>query len=162
MANITLPFSVDKLKIITVVELKSKEGSLMPCYAIVDTGCSDTSMSLQLFNALGYKEQKRIEATITGINAKSRGFSTIIDNFIIGGVNLGKTRITVSKVSPEFENVIVLGMNVMVWFHTAIDYRKNEIALVERRLKKNDMDKRFYRTDIFSRNLLSNLELEEE
>jgi len=161
MNNITLPFYLDKLKIVSVVELKSDNGVITPCYAIVDTGCSDTSMSQQLFNALGFKEKKRIETTITGINAKSKGFSTIVDNFIIGGVDLGDTRITVSNVSPEFENIVVLGMNVLVWFHKAIDYRKSEITLVERRLKNIDMRTRFYRTDIFSRNLLSSSLFEE-
>jgi len=45
MSSIILPFSLDKLKIVSVVELKSDSGILVPCYAIVDTGCSDTSMS---------------------------------------------------------------------------------------------------------------------
>ena len=156
MEKITMDFRVEKLKLITSVALKA-EGSNIPAPydAIVDTGCSDTSISHQLFDSLGFKEKQRIEATITGINAKSKGFSTIIDNFVIGGVDLGETRITVSKVSPEFESVVVIGMNVLVWFHTAIDYRKSEIVLVERRLKKIDMKTRFYRTDIFSRNLIS-------
>ena len=111
---------------------------------------------------MGLREKKRIETTITGINAKSKGFSTIVDNFVIGGVDLGDTRITISNVSLEFENIVVLGMNVLVWFHKAIDYRKNEITLVERRLKNIDMKTRFYRTDIFSHNLLSSSLFEED
>ncbi|MCL2197367.1 MAG: retroviral-like aspartic protease family protein [Defluviitaleaceae bacterium] len=155
MYKIITDFRVEKLKLITSVELKVEgKNSSVPYDAIVDTGCSDASMSQQLFDSLGYKQNERIETTITGINAKSKGFSTIIDSFIIGGVDLGKTRIAVSKVSPEFENIIVIGMNVLVWFHTAIDYKKNEITLIERRLKNIDMKTRFYRTDIFTRNLL--------
>ena len=134
----------------------------MPLYAIVDTGASDTAMSLYLFKTLGYKEQSKLKTTITGINGKSEGFSTIIDNFVIGGVDLGKTRVTVSEVSPEFKNTVVLGMNVLVWFNMLISHSKGEISLSERQIKGMDTSNRFYRTDIFSRNVLASIVEHEE
>jgi len=85
------------------------------------------------------------------------GFSTIIDNFIIGGVDIGKTRITVAEVSLEFKNIIMLGMNVLVWFNMLVSHSKKEITLSERRIKGLDKSNRFYRTDIFSRNVLASI-----
>ena len=137
---IVLNIELEKLKMVTKVKLIDeihKKSILFK--SIVDTGSSDTAMSEQLFTTLGYKAQDKIPATITGINAKSKGFSTVIDDFIIGGVNLGKTRVTVSKFEPEFENVIILGMNVLAWFNTLISYSKGEITLSERRI--NNIDK---------------------
>lgn len=114
-------------------------------------------MPTHLFNMLGFEEQSRLKVTITGINGKSEGFSTIIDNFLIGGVDLGKTRVTVSDVSPEFKNTIIMGMNVLVWFNILVSHAKREITLVERQIKGLDKSSRFYRTDIFSRNVLAGI-----
>jgi hypothetical protein len=137
--TIVFDITLDKLKVKTFVEL-IPVGSTHPSpyYAIVDTGSSDTAMSEQLFNELGYKEQEKIPTTITGINGKSKGFSTIIDDFILGDVNLGKTRITVSKFEPEFENIIILGMNILAWFNMLVSYSKGEIILAERKIKNID------------------------
>jgi hypothetical protein len=162
--NIVLNIKVDKLKIISLVKLVvSKSKKPLPYNAIVDTGSSDTAMSEQLFKELGYNEQNKLPVTITGINAKSKGFSTVIDDFIIGNVNLGKTRVTVSKFEPEFENVIVLGMNVLAWFNILVSYSKGEITLAERNIRNIDKDTRFNRTDIFTKNILaSDLMIEDE
>ena len=163
ISTITLPCEIDNLKIISKVKLKpSGRTSLIPFPAFVDTGSTDTVMSVHLFKSLNFKDQSRLKVTITGINGKSEGFSTIIDNFIIGDVDLGKTRVTVSEISPEFKNTIVLGMNVLVWFNTLISHSKGEITLVERQLKGLDKTKRFYRTDIFSRNIFANISEYEE
>ena len=154
--TIILDVTLDKLKIKTFVKL-IPTGSIhsFPYYAIIDTGSSDTAMSEQLFNELGYKEQKKIPTTITGVNGKSKGFSTLIDDFILGGVNLGKTRITISKFEPEFENIVILGMNVLVWFNMLVSYGKGEITLAERKIKNIDKYTRFSRVDIFSNNILA-------
>jgi len=160
---ITLPFETDKLKITTEVELKAPNRAFpIPFRAFLDTGSTDTVMSAHLYRTLGFKEQNRLKVTITGINGKSEGFSTIVDNFLLGGVDLGKTRITVSEVSPEFKNIIVLGMNVLVWFNMLVSHTKGEITLAERQIKGLDKSNRFYRTDIFSRNVLTGIAEYEE
>ena len=165
MSNtITMNIKLDKLKIVSSAELligKSKKPMLYNAY--VDTGSSDTAISEQLFASLGYKEQEKIPVTITGVNGKSKGFSTIIDDFIIGEVNLGKTRITVSKFEPEFTNIIIIGMNVLAWFNMLVSYNKGEITLAERRIKNINKETRFSRADIFSKNILaSELLMDEE
>jgi hypothetical protein len=161
--RIVLPFEMDKLKIVTKVKLKTP-GQAKPFSfrTYLDTGSTDTSMSAHLFKTLGFKENARLKTTITGINGKSEGFSTIIDNFILGGVDLGKTRVTVSDVSPEFKNIILLGMNVLVWFNILISHSKGEITLAERQIKGLDASARFYRTDIFSGNVLAGVMENEE
>ncbi|MCL1842362.1 MAG: hypothetical protein FWF79_00960, partial [Defluviitaleaceae bacterium] len=68
----------------------------------------------------------------------------------------------VSEVSPEFKNIIVLGMNVLLWFNALISHSKGEITLVERQIKGLDRTSRFYRTDIFSRNILAGITEYEE
>jgi len=154
--TITFDITLDKLKIKTFVELIPMGGKQpSPYYAIVDTGSSDTAMSEQLFKELGYKEQNKIPTTITGVNGKSKGFSTIIDDFILGDKNLGKIRVTVSKFEPEFENVIILGMNVLAWFNTLISHSKGELTLAERKIKNMDKSTRFTRVDIYSKNILA-------
>ncbi|MCL2604577.1 MAG: retroviral-like aspartic protease family protein [Defluviitaleaceae bacterium] len=158
VSTIVLPFEMDKLKISTEVKLKIAGRTKPASFRVhLDTGSTDTVMSSHLFKTLGFKEQSRLKVTITGINGKSEGFSTIIDNFIIGGVDLGKTRVTVSDVSPEFKNTIVMGMNVLVWFNMLISYTKGEVTLAERQIKELDKSSRFYRTDIFSRNVLAGI-----
>ena len=113
-STIVLPHEMDKLKISTIVELiPSNRTKPIPFRTYFDTGSTDTVMSAHLFKALGFKEQNRLKVTITGINGKSEGFSTVINNFIIGGVDLDKTS-------------------------------------------------RFYRTDIFSRNILASIAEHEE
>ena len=160
---IMLPFDMDKLKIVTQVKLVTKDRiHPTPFDAYLDTGSTDTVISTHLFKGLGFKEQGRLKVSIAGINGKSEGFSTIIDNFIIGGVDLGKTRVTVSEVSPEFKNIIILGMNVLVWFNMLVSHAKKEITLAERQIKGLDKSNRFYRTDIFSRNVLASIAEYEE
>jgi predicted aspartyl protease len=162
--TIVFNIKLDKLKIVTFVKLLGlKNKKPVPYDAVVDTGSSYTAMSEQLFKDLEYTEQEKVPATITGINGKSEGFSTVIDDFILGGVNLGKTRVTISKFQPEFENVIILGMNVLAWFNMLVSYSKGEITLAERKIKNIDKDTRFNRTDIFTKNILINeMALEDE
>ena len=151
-------FKLNALKMYIPAKLRSEKSKVfLPYYAVVDTGASDTAMSVHLFKMLGYKEQGKLKTTITGINGKSEGFSTIIDNLVIGGVDLGKTRVTVSEISPEFKNTVVLGMNVLVWFNMLISHSKGEIILSERQIKGLDTFDRFYRADIFSRNVLASI-----
>jgi len=163
LSPIVLPFDMDKLKIITQVKL-IPEGRVNPTPfdTYFDTGSTDTVMSTHLFEGLGFKEQGRLKVSIAGINGKSEGFSTIIDNFIIGNTDLGKTRVTVSEVSSEFKNIIILGMNVLVWFNMLVSHAKKEITLAERQIKGLDKSNRFYRTDIFSRNVLAGIAEHEE
>jgi hypothetical protein len=161
--TINFGVTLDGLKIKTIIKLIPKGSTKpYPYYAIIDTGSSDTAMSEQLFKDLKYEEQERIPATITGINGKSKGFSTIIDDFILGDVKLGKTRVTVAKFEPEFENVVILGMNVLAWFNTLISYSKGEITLAERKIKNIDKSTRFTRSDIFSKNILASETLMED
>jgi len=163
LKTIVLDVRLDKLKIKTFVELISKSSKTpIPFYSIVDTGSSDTAMSEQLFKELGYTELDKIPTTITGINGKSKGFSTVIDNFIIGGVDIGKTRITVSKFEPEFENVIILGMNVLAWFNMLVSHTKGELTLAERKIKNVNMETRFSRADVFTKNILASELLTEQ
>jgi len=159
MSNtITLPFNMKKMKMIADVKLISKRNSKpSPFKAFLDTGSTDTVMSTYLFKELGFQEQSRIKVTVTGINGISEGFSTIIDHFIIGDVDLGKTRITVTELSPAFKNNIVLGMNVLVWFNMLVSHTQKEITLAERQIKNIDRESRFYRTDIYARNILANI-----
>ena len=154
--TINLDIKLNKLKIITFVKLIGSKSKKPISYdAIIDTGSSDTAMSEKLFIDLGLKEQEKIPATITGINGKSKGYSTIINDFIIGGVNLEKTRVTVSTFVPEYENVVIIGMNVLAWFNMLVSYTKGEITLVERKIKNINKDTRFSRTDIYEKNILS-------
>ena len=149
---IILDIQMQKLKIVSSVKLKTEKSKVFVDYDMyVDTGSSDTVISEQLFNELGYKEQEKIPATIIGINGKSKGFSTIINDFIIGGVNLGKTRVTIAKLEAEFANVVILGMNVLAWFNMLVSYSKKEITLAERKIKNIDKSTRFNRVDIFQR-----------
>jgi predicted aspartyl protease len=158
MYKIVLPFDMDKLKIVTQIRFKPEgKANPIPFDAYLDTGSTDTVISVHLFEMLGFKEQHRLKVSIAGINGKSEGFSTIIDNFIIGGVDIGKTRITVAEVSPEFKNIIMLGMNVLAWFNMLVSHSKKEITLSERRIIGLDEANRFYRTDIFSRNVLASI-----
>ena len=86
-----------------------------------------------------------------------------LDNFIIGGVDLGKTRITVSKLEPAYENIIILGMNILAWFNMLVSYGERKITLSQRRFKNIDNDTRFSRADIFTKNILaSEIEVEDE
>jgi len=162
--TIIMNIQLKKLKIVSSAKLmvgKNKKPMLYNAY--VDTGSTDTTISEQLFASLGYKEQEKIPVTITGINGKSKGFSTIIDDFIIGSVNLGKTRVTVSKFEPEFENIIILGMNVLAWFNMLISHSKGELTLAERQIKNIDKGTRFNRSDIFSKDILvSDIFIEEK
>ena len=163
MDRIVLPFEMNKMKVVTEVNIKgSGRVKPSPFTAYVDTGSTDTVISNYLFKELGFKEQSRIKVTITGINGKSEGFSTIIDNFILGGIDLGKTRVTVAEVSPEFKNIIILGMNVLIWFNILLSHSQEELTLAERKIKGLDKSTRFHRTDIFSHNILAEITEHEE
>ena len=153
--RIVLDYEMDRLKIITLVKLKTRSGKFIPYNTVVDTGSSDTALSRQLFSRMGFEAQGKIKTTITGVNATSEGFSTIIDHFVLGGVDLGKTRVTVSDLSPNLENTIILGMNILAWFHMFINHSQKEIVLIERKIKDLNKTTRFYRTDIFTHNILN-------
>ena len=115
----------------------------VPYYAVFDPGSTMTTISASLFESLGYPKQDAANIKLIGLNGESQGFSTVIDYFEIGGVNLGNVRVAVGKLHPNFENSIILGMNVLMWFDFAVTHSTKTIALLERRFHHFDMSKRF-------------------
>ena len=114
-----------------------------------------TTMSEELFEALGYSLKDTAKVKIIGINSESQGVSTLIDYFEIGGTNLGTIRVVIGKVRPIFQNTIILGMNVLSWYNFAVNYSVKRVFLVERRFTKLDMSKRFTMKDITEVDLVS-------
>jgi len=159
MKKIELNFKVQNMRITTMAKLTSKKTGKVRLYpAIIDTGAHQTTISKELFASLGQKEQDAYDVVVRGIKGATRGRSTIIDNFVLGEVDLGKTRITVMGVEREFENAIILGMNILAWFNISVSHYEKKITLVERQFKTFDTESRFYRKDIRSLSVLSSSE----
>jgi hypothetical protein len=102
---------------------------------IFDPGSTMTAMSKKLFDRLGYSLNSPRDVTLRGINGESKAISTIIDYLEIGGVNLGNVRVVVGDLHESFEDSIILGVNVLVWYDYAVIHRKKQLVLVERKIK---------------------------
>lgn len=129
--KIKLDFELQKMKYISQVGLR--DGSYYDL--IFDPGSNMTTMSKKLFDTLKFPLRDAASVTISGLNDKGKGISTVIDYFEIGDVNIGSVRVVLGSVLPEFENSIILGVNVLMWFEYSVSHRKNEIELVERKVK---------------------------
>ena len=153
--KIELKFRIERSKIITEVKLKKELNSIiLPYKAIFDPGSTMTTMSESLFNTLGFNRENTDTIKIIGVNSESGGFSTVIDYFEIGGINLGMVRVAVGSLAPQFQNNIIIGMNLLLWYDFALSHFTKKITLVERQLKNFDMSSRFVRKDIANINLL--------
>jgi len=121
---------VSKIKFMSLYGNKEKHTDL-----IFDTGCTMTTISEKVFNRSGFilKDERPIK--IYGINGESSGVSTIISNFMLGGENLGDVRVAVGKLLPEFENCVILGVNVLAWYNYSVDHGNRMITLAERNFK---------------------------
>ena len=158
---IKLKFYTEAAKLITKVGLKKHKQKQFRTYdAIFDPGSTMTTMSESLYNELGYKHNDPGKVRIIGINHESSGVSTLIDNFEIGGTNLGRLRIVVGQLHPKFENCIIIGMNVIIWYNFAINHHDKAITMVERKFKTSIMATRFTMKNILSINLAS-IEIDE-
>jgi predicted aspartyl protease len=100
-----------------------------------------TSISAELFHSLGYSLKDEAKILIRGINGESEGISSVVDYFEIGGVNLGNVRIAVGKFLPEFEDTVILGVNVLMWYDFAVSHSNGSITLVERRFAQMPLSK---------------------
>lgn len=145
-------------KLITTVMLKMHgKKNPLPYDIVFDPGSTMTTLSASLFKWLGYPKQDPANIKLIGLNGETRGFSTVIDYFEIGGVDLGKVRVAVGQLHPNFENSIILGMNVLMWYDFAVTHSTKTIALLERRFKNYDMSKRFTLKNILNVNLSSEI-----
>jgi len=148
-----IDFELESGKITTSVKLIPKDSKIpLPYDAILDTGCNKTTISRSLFETLGYSIKDKREVTIIGINGESKGFSTVIDNFILGDTDLGSVRVTVADVQKEFTNKIILGMNILMWFNLLISYSNKRLTFATR-VVKGYTTTRFSRSDTSTINL---------
>jgi len=137
---IELPFILDDMKMITEVEIKLPgKNSLHKLRLIFDTGCSMTTISDKLFTNLKLPQKDAVPITIIGINSEEKGISVVLDSFMLGGVDLGNVRVSIGKMKPHFQDSIILGMNVLMWYDIAVVNRKKKIFLKERRFKDLDI-----------------------
>ncbi|MCL2399707.1 MAG: retroviral-like aspartic protease family protein [Defluviitaleaceae bacterium] len=147
-------FTIKETKLITTVMLKmygKKEA--LPYDVVFDPGSTMTTISDTLFKWLGYPLNDHANIKLIGLNGESKGFSTVIDYFEIGGVNLGSVRVAVGQLHPNFENSIILGMNVLMWYDFAVTHSTKTITLLERRFKNFDTSRRFTIKNISTVNL---------
>ena len=89
------------------------------------------------------------------MNSENNGISTLINDLEIGNVNLGNVRVVIGKLHPKFENCIILGMNIIIWYNFIVNHTNKMITMVERRFKSLDMSMRFTIKNIMSVNLAS-------
>jgi len=147
-------FTVKETKLITTIMLKMQgKKNVLPYDAVFDPGSTMTTMSDALFKWLGYSLNDPANIKLIGLNGESKGFSTVIDYFEIGGVNLGSVRVAVGQLHPNFENSIILGMNILMWYDFAVTHSTKTIVLLERRFKNYDISKRFTTKNILTINL---------
>ena len=129
MKQIKLNFKLEKMKMITKVAFN---GSATTRDLIIDTGCSLTTMSHTLFKRLKYKKTDSSPITILGLNSEEKSKSVIIPSFIISNHDIGPIRIALATLKAEFQNKILLGMNVLAWFHWDVDMQKKVFTLTSR------------------------------
>ena len=151
---IKVKFYTENTKLITKVRLRRQGQKVGRLYdTIFDPGSTMTTMSESLFNKLAYKLTEPGKVKIIGVNSESSGISTLIDFFEIGGVNLGNVRVVVGQLHPNFENSVILGMNVILWYNFAVNHPDKMIIMVERKLKTFDTTTRFTIKNITNINL---------
>jgi hypothetical protein len=56
-------------------------------------------------------------------------------------VNLGNVRVAVGKFLPKFQNTVILGVNVLMWYDFAVSHKNGLITLVERRFANMPVSK---------------------
>ncbi|MCL2048425.1 MAG: retroviral-like aspartic protease family protein [Defluviitaleaceae bacterium] len=132
---VVLDFDLINAKYISRVKLLPPNSKKPLPYALVfDSGSNMTTISKPLFDKLGYSLEAPKDVIIRGINGESRGISTIINHFEIGGENLGRVRVVVGNLHKNFENSVILGVNVLVWYNYAVIHHKKQIVMEERRI----------------------------
>ena len=113
---IKIPFTLRKTKIISKVNLLNNEHKNKDFDLIIDCGCSMTTISPQLYKRLGSPIKDKAHINVIGINSCERSFSVLLPSFRIGGEDLGEVRVAVGHMRPEFQNSVLLGMNILGWF----------------------------------------------
>jgi predicted aspartyl protease len=91
--RINLKFELRDLKIVSKVKMTRKSGGFERADLIIDTGCSTTTISPELFKKLGHPLIDAYEIKVFGLNSVEKSYSTILPHFEIGGVNLGPVRV---------------------------------------------------------------------
>ncbi|MCL1999189.1 MAG: retroviral-like aspartic protease family protein [Turicibacter sp.] len=145
MKTIRLPFFLRDTKIISEVFILNKEGEYQACELIIDCGCVMTTISPQLFEELGFEITDEAKIAIIGINSREIGVSTIIPSFKLGTEELGGVRVAVGTMRPEFQNSILLGMNVLGWFDFGWSMSNKMAVLVPRKFKDAGIFQRCFR-----------------
>ena len=127
--KIEAEFKIKKTKIITKVKLPN---IVDPVDLILDTGASMTTISPKLFKRLNTEPKDKSPIKIIGINSIENSYSTLIPEFTIGRINLGEVRIAVGTMRDEFQNKVILGMNILGWFNINISMNSKIITLSPR------------------------------
>ena len=125
-------FEIIETKIISSVKI-SRNGN--PIDLIIDCGAAMTTISPQLFKRLKLNVKDKTPIRIIGINSEEISYSTLIPSFVIGGFDLGEVRVAVGTMRSEFQNSILLGMNIMGWFDFGWSISNKRISLIPRRFK---------------------------
>ena len=107
MKKIKLDFKLDEMKMTSKVAF---EGSNRAFDLIIDTGCSLTTMSHNLFKHLKYEETGSSPITILGLNSEEKSRSVIIPSFIISNQDIGPIRTALATLKAEFQNKIQLSI----------------------------------------------------
>ena len=127
--KISVDFEVVKTKIITKVKLPNIK---YPIDLVVDCGATMTTMTPQLFKRLNLQEKNTAPINIKGINSTERSFSTLIPSFTIGNIDLGEIRVAIGTMLPEFQNKVLLGMNILGWFNFTVNMNGKLLTLIPR------------------------------
>ena len=124
--KIQTDFEIVNTKIITSVRLADLPD---PVDLVVDCGATMTTLSPQLFNDLGLSLKDKSPIKILGINSEEKSFSTLIPAFTIGGKNLGEVRIALGTMREEFQDKVILGMNIPGWFNFDVSISNKVLEL---------------------------------
>ena len=116
-------------KIITKVKLSNIK---IPIDLILDCGATMTTISSDLFKRLKLEVKDKSPVKILGINSTEQSFSTLIPSFTIGGADLGEVRIALGTMLPEFQDKIILGMNILGWFNFDVSISNKLLKLKPR------------------------------
>ena len=129
---INADFEIVETKIISKVKFLNRK---VPIDLIIDCGASMTTISPQLFKDLRLEVKDKTQIRIIGINSEEISYSTLVPSFIIGGVDLGEVRVAIGTMRPEFQDSILLGMNIIGWFDFGLSISNRLISLIPRRFK---------------------------
>jgi len=129
---IELNFTLEDTKMLSKVSITKPNKIDEELTLIIDCGCSMTTMTPQLFQRLGFPKKDESPITIYGINSEEKGFSTLIPSFKLGAVELGEIRVAVANMRPEYQNSILLGMNILGWFDFGWQMRTKRIYMYPR------------------------------